>query len=210
MSLHQILFQVRENCYKMLWNVEDSFWGTSCGSFPNISVVFRFKAGRTLIDDDERSSRPVSSSTPEMIETVHQIICEDRCRTVDEVSMLVGISHGNCHKILTEDLKMRHVASEFVPRLLSVDQKQQQLDIWLDFKENAANNPSFLLNVITGDKTWVYTYELETKTQSSQWKIPGSPRLTKARQVRSNISQCCFASLIRKELITKNLFLLVK
>jgi hypothetical protein len=30
-----------------------------------------------------------------------------------------------CHKILTEDLKMRHVASLFVPILLNVDQKQQ-------------------------------------------------------------------------------------
>ena len=38
--LHQILFQVRENCHRMLWNGEDSFWGTSYGSFPNISVVF--------------------------------------------------------------------------------------------------------------------------------------------------------------------------
>jgi len=40
MRLHKILFQVRENCYRILWNVEDSFWGTSHGSFPNISVVF--------------------------------------------------------------------------------------------------------------------------------------------------------------------------
>ena len=38
--LHQILFQVRESCYRMLWNVEDNFWGTSYGSFPHISVVF--------------------------------------------------------------------------------------------------------------------------------------------------------------------------
>ena len=51
----------------------------------------RFKAGRTSTDDDERSGRPVSS----------QIIREDRRRTIDEVSMLVGISHGTCHKILT-------------------------------------------------------------------------------------------------------------
>ena len=29
----------------------------------------RFKAGRTSIDDDERSGRPVYSSTPEMIES---------------------------------------------------------------------------------------------------------------------------------------------
>ena len=58
----------------------------------------RFKAGRTSSDDDERSGRPVSSSTPEMIERVHQIIREDRRRTIDEVSMLVGTSHGTCHK----------------------------------------------------------------------------------------------------------------
>jgi len=62
-----------------------------------------------------------------------------------------------------------------VPRLLSVEQKQQRLDVCLDLKENAAKNPSFLLNVVTGDETWVYAYDPETKTQSSQWKIPGSP-----------------------------------
>ena len=112
----------------------------------------RFKAGRTSSDDDERSGRPVSSSTPEMIERVRQIIREDR-RTIDEVSMLVGISHGTCHKILTEDLNMRRVASKFVPRFLSVDQKQQRLDICLDLKENSANDTSFLSNVITDKET---------------------------------------------------------
>ena len=74
-----------------------------------------------------------------MTERVRQIIREDRRRTIGEVSMLVGISHGTCHKILTEDLKMRRVASNFVPRLLSVDQKQQRLDVCLDLKENASS-----------------------------------------------------------------------
>ena len=67
-----------------------------------------------------------------MIERVHQIIRDDRRRTFDEVSMLLGIRHGTCHNILTEDLKMSRVASKFVPRLLSVDQKQQQHDVCLD------------------------------------------------------------------------------
>ena len=102
----------------------------------------RFKAGRTSIDDDERSGRPVSSSTPEMIQRVHQIIREDRRRTIDEVSMLVGIIHGTCYKILTEDLKKRRASSKFVPRLLSVYQKQQLLDVCLELKENAAKDPS--------------------------------------------------------------------
>jgi len=140
-----------------------------------------------LTDDDERSGRPVSSSTPETTERERQIIHEDRRLTIDEVSMLVGISHGTCHKILTEDLKIRRVTSEFVPRLLSVDQKQQRLDDCLDLKENAANGPTFLSNVITGEQTWVYAYDPVSKTQSSQGKSPGSPRPKKARQVRSNI-----------------------
>jgi len=81
-----------------------------------------------------------------------------------------------------------------MPRLLSVDQKQQQLEVCLDLKANGVNHPSFLSNVITGDETWVYTYDPETKIQSSQWKSPGSTRPKKARQVRSNIKSMliCF------------------
>jgi len=61
----------------------------------------QFKAGRISTDDDEHPSQPVSSLMPEMIERVRQIICEDRRLTIDEVSMLVRISNGTCHKILT-------------------------------------------------------------------------------------------------------------
>jgi len=70
-----------------LWVVPKHFSGFS-----------RFKAGRNSTDEDERSGRPVSSSTPEMIERVCQNIHEDRCRAIDEVSMVVGINHGTCIK----------------------------------------------------------------------------------------------------------------
>ena len=140
-------------CYEML---KTAFGGNGMGLSQTFQWFSRFKVGRISNDDDEGSGRPVSWSTPEMIERVRQIIREDRRRTIDEVSMLVWISQGTCQKILTEDLKMRRVASKFVPRLQSVDQKQQRLDDCLDLKENAANDPSFLSNVIMGDETWVY------------------------------------------------------
>ena len=163
----------------------------------------RFKAGRTSTDNGECSGRPVSSSTPEMIEKVCQIIREDRRRTIDEVSMLVGISHVTCHNILTEDLKMWRDESKFLPRLLSVDQKQQQHDVCLNLKENATNDLSFLSNVITGDETWVYAYDPETKTQSSQWKSPGSPWPKKARQVRRNIKSMLICFIDQKGIVHK-------
>jgi len=73
----------------------------------------------------------------------------------------------------------------------------------LDLKENAANNPNFLSDVIAGDETWVYTYDLETKTQSNQWKSPGSPLPKKARQVRSNITSMLICSFDQKGIVCK-------
>ena len=86
--------------------LKTAFQEQAMGHSQTFQWFSRFKAGRTSTDDDERSGRPVSSSMPEMIERVRQIIREDRRRTIDEVSMLVGISHGTCHKILTQYLKM--------------------------------------------------------------------------------------------------------
>ena len=51
----------------------------------------------------------------------------------------------------------------------------------------ANHDPEFIKTIITGDETWVYGYDPETKFQSSQWKYPESPRPKKARQVRSNV-----------------------
>ncbi|KAJ4426501.1 hypothetical protein ANN_27315 [Periplaneta americana] len=56
-----------------------------------------------------------------------------------------------------------------------------------DLLDTANTDPGFLNTVITGDESWVYGYDPETKRQSSQWKHPESPRPKKARQVRSKI-----------------------
>jgi hypothetical protein len=48
-------------------------------------------------------------------------------------------------------------------------------------------DPEFLKTVITGDGTWVYRYDPETKMQSSQWKHSSTPRPKKAQWVRSKV-----------------------
>ena len=79
------------------------------------------------------------------------------------------------------------MSAKFVPRVLTVEQKQQLLSISLEMHDRAASDSSFLGSVITGDETWVYGYDPETRVQSSQWKSLNSPRAKKARQSRSNI-----------------------
>ena len=47
--------------------------------------------------------------------------------------------------------------------------------------------PDLLKKVITGDESWMYGYNIETKAESSQWKRPEEPRPKNQRQVRSNV-----------------------
>jgi hypothetical protein len=55
------------------------------------------------------------------------------------------------------------------------------------FLQCADQDAHFMNTVITSDESWVCGYGLETKTQSSKWKTPGSPRPKEACQVWSKV-----------------------
>ena len=79
---------------------------------------------------------------------------------------------------------MRRVSAKFVPRVLTVEHKQQPLSMSLELRDRAASDFSFLGNVITIDETWVHGYDPETSVQSSQWKSPSSPRAKKSASIK--------------------------
>ena len=79
------------------------------------------------------------------------------------------------------------MAAKFVPKLLNFDQKTRRMIIAQEMLNDVNDDPDLLKKVITGGESWVYGYDVETKAQSSQWKHTESPRLKKARQVRSNV-----------------------
>lgn len=118
---------------------------------------------------------------------VRTLVMHDRRITIREIADEVNISIGSVHTILTEDLGMRRIAAKFMSKLLTIEQKQHRSEIAQDMLEAVQNDPNFLNTVITGDETWVYGYDPETKAQSSQWKHPTSPRQKEARQVRSQV-----------------------
>ena len=87
----------------------------------------------------------------------------DRRRTIDELEGLTGVSWSSCQRILTEELHMKQVAAKFVPRLLSEDQRANRLDVCLEMKDQLKTDPDFLSKIITGDESWCYRYDPETK-----------------------------------------------
>ena len=128
-----------------------------------------------------------TSRNEEAMDQVREKVLEDRRLTVREIAAEMRISTGSVHSILTEDLNLRRVSAKFVPKLLTEQQKELRKEISEDMLDVANHDPEFIKTIITGDETWVYGYDPETKFQSSQWKHPESPRPKKARQVRSNV-----------------------
>lgn len=100
------------------------------------TIVFewhaRFKAGRLSFEDDERTGRPSTSKTAENVERIRELIHEDRRLTIHDLADNVGISYGVCQEILTENLNMRRIAAKFVPRLLTKDQMEQRMNVYLE------------------------------------------------------------------------------
>ena len=74
---------------------------------------------------------------------------------------------------------------KFVPCLLTNDQCEQCQKIAGDLFEHSCEDMQFLKNIVTGDESWVYGHDPETKLQSSQWKGPSPPQPKKEHQVQS-------------------------
>ncbi|XP_054737848.1 protein GVQW3-like [Anastrepha obliqua] len=112
---------------KQLWL--DDHYGTSApGKSTVIDWYADFKRGRTDTNDAHRSGRPNAAVVPEKIKQVHKLVLADRKLKLDDIADIVKISKGSVFTILHDHLSMRKLCSKWVPRLLTVDQKQQRLD----------------------------------------------------------------------------------
>ena len=150
----------------------------------------RFKNGRTFVDSDPRSGRPSLTTTPENIERMRLAIEGDRRLTVRELENDLGIPKTTVWEISNKILGMTRVCVKFIPKLLTTQQKDLCSEIAQDNLEMVSDDENALKKVITGDESWVYGYNSETKQQSSQWKRPVSHSRKKHVKVGPMSSQC--------------------
>ena len=69
---------------------------------------------------------------------------------------------------------MREICSKWLPRLLTVDQKQQRVDDserCLELFQR--NKKDFFMQYVTMDETWIHHYTLESNRQSAEWTARG-------------------------------------
>uniref|UniRef100_A0A8C4Q8U9 Transposase n=1 Tax=Eptatretus burgeri TaxID=7764 RepID=A0A8C4Q8U9_EPTBU len=147
----------------------------------------RFKEGRGEIEDDPWSGRPSTCRTADNIERVKQMVHADRRLTVRMIAEELSINKDTVWSIITENLEMCKVCANMILKLLSEDRKQQRLTVCQDITERLEDDPDLLGRVMTGDDSWIFKYDSETKWQSRQWKSLESPRPKKARMSKSKV-----------------------
>src|ERR1700761_4048619 len=80
---------------------------------PSYSTVKKwvalFKFSRTSIEDDPHSGRPNECVTSENVDKIHQLVMNDRCLTIRQISDELGISKSTVYRILKEKLVMTTV-----------------------------------------------------------------------------------------------------
>ncbi|UYV81050.1 hypothetical protein LAZ67_19002637, partial [Cordylochernes scorpioides] len=129
----------------------------------------RIKEGREETADNEHSGRPSTSTTPEKVDKLLELVREDRRITVREVAEEAGISFGSTQSI-TKDI------------LGNARKETASLNL-----EATTDDPELLKRVITGDETWIYGFDSETTQQASEWRFKNEPRPKKARKAPSKV-----------------------
>lgn len=94
---------------------------------------------------------------------------KDRCQTVDDISVSVGLSHGAVHGIRKDRLKFRKVWAKLVPHHLTPEQEGCCMAMSLQALQHYNDDgDEFLSAIVTSDETWCHHFQSESKEQSLQ------------------------------------------
>ena len=125
-----------------------------------------FNDGRESIENDPRVGRPVSVLTEKNVATVKTLIEEDARYTVQEIEELSSIHSSSVLKILHERLGLCKIRARRVPYLLTDEQKQSRVRLASQVVEKYDKcDPRHLEGILTGDETWIYHFQPDSKAK---------------------------------------------
>ena len=167
---------------KGIHGVSADVYGSSAPSYAQVKFwVGEFKRGRTSLEDEARSGRPLDATDEEMCKKVRDLVYSDRRIQVEEIAQALGISHGSVSIILPDRLGMCKLTACWVPKFLSDEQMATTASVCCALLKHFKSRDDLLLRLMTEDDTWTHYYEPENQAQSRQWVGPGSPRSKKVK-----------------------------
>ena len=97
----------------------------------------------------------------------------------------MNISSGVVHSILHDALQLRKLCAKWIPHLLHPQQKNARVNWCKEMLKKFDHGRSRdVSKIITGDETWIYHYDPQTKQQSRQWCEVGEGPPMKVRKTQ--------------------------
>ena len=148
-------------CFKLGKNATETYGmlQTAFGLLAVFEWHKRFKEARESVRDDERCGRSKEVKTPELIRQIKNFMDKDRRVPVETISAQFDVSVGTVQTIIGEELKMRKICANFVPRVLREDQKERRCHDSREMVELINSNPTVLDALVTCDESWIYCYD---------------------------------------------------
>ena len=136
------------------------------------ATIFRwfkqFMSGARTLEDGDCCGRMTTTVTQEDVSWVESLNKKDPKLTYAEIQDIMKISSGNLTRILHDSLGVRKCCTLWVLHNLSEEQKRGRVD-WcthIPRKFDGGKCPC-VWDIETGDETWAYQYDPETKQQSA-------------------------------------------
>ncbi|UYV76559.1 hypothetical protein LAZ67_14001142 [Cordylochernes scorpioides] len=104
------------------------------------------------------------------VQKITDSIKENPRTTLLELKQDTGISKTTIGRIVTKDLKLKKTPAKFIPRFLTNEQNLCRLATCENMLEMTRTDPEWKDKIITGDETWVYDCDPETKRQYAEWR----------------------------------------
>ncbi|CAF1411114.1 unnamed protein product [Adineta ricciae] len=168
--------------------IHDELYSVYGDQAPGLSTVERwsklFREGREELEDDARSGRPISETTPQNIEQIRLLIDDDPYLTIEEIQEETGFSYGTIQRILTTHLNLRKITARYVPKELTDLQRAERVRICKENLEKIQQGTWRLCDIITGDESWFRPKQLGRKSSHAAWIRRGDPPPTVVRQNR--------------------------
>ena len=130
----------------------------------------RFKEGRETVADDPYGGSTCTTRTDENIDRLRTLIMADRRRSLRSLSEELHINKESIRQMLHDELNMRKICAKMVPKILSFEQKHVRKSICEDLINRIqTEGRDWMKYIVTGDETWIFEYDPETRRQSQQW-----------------------------------------
>ena len=162
-------------------------YGNGALKYPTVcNWVCRFNDGRESIENDPRVGRPVSVLMEKNVAAVKMLIEEDARYTMQEIEELSCIHSSSVLKILREGLGLHKTCARWVLHLLTEEQKQSQVRLASQVIEKCNKcNPRHLEEIVTGDETWIYHFQPDSKAKNKVWVSSEGDRPVIARPCKT-------------------------